>query len=119
MNQEYDIVYVTVENAAEAASIGRAVVGERLAACANILPGATSIYWWDGGVQEGGEVVMILKTRRERLDALIARIRELHSYACPCIVAVPIAAGNPAFLEWIGRETGDVPGKDSDNTVNP
>jgi periplasmic divalent cation tolerance protein len=119
LEQEYDIVYVTVENAAEASSIGRAVVGERLAACANILSGVSSIYWWDGGVQEAGEVVMILKTRRERLDSLMARIRELHSYECPCIVAVPIAKGNPAFLEWIGRETDALPGKDSDNTGNP
>jgi periplasmic divalent cation tolerance protein len=75
----------------------------------------SSIYWWDGAVQEARETVMLLKTRRSRLDALIARIRELHSYDCPCIVAVPVTAGDPAFLAWIANETG----KDSDNIANP
>ena len=99
-------VYATAGDAAEARSIGRAVVGERLAACANVLAGMRSIYWWEGAVQEAVEAVLILKTTTERLGALIARVRELHSYACPCIEALPVADGNPAFLAWIARETG-------------
>ena len=98
-------VYVTASSRQEALSIGRAVVGERLAACANILDGMTSIYWWERSLQEEGEASLILKTRSDLIDRLTARIRELHSYACPCVVAMPIAAGNPAYLDWILQET--------------
>ena len=98
-------VYVTASSRQEALSIGRAVVGERLAACANILDGMTSIYWWERSLQEEGEASLILKTRSDLIDRLTARIRELHSYACPCVVAMPIAAGNPAYLDWICQET--------------
>ena len=98
-------VYVTASSRQEALSIGRAVVGERLAACANILDGMTSIYWWERSLQEEGEASLILKTRSDLIDRLTARIRELHSYACPCVVAMPIAAGNPGYLDWIFQET--------------
>ena len=98
-------VYVTASSRQEALSIGRAVVGERLAACADILDGMTSIYWWEQSLQEEGEASLILKTRSDLIDRLTARIRELHSYACPCVVAMPIAAGNPGYLDWIFRET--------------
>ncbi len=98
-------VYVTASSRQEALSIGRAVVGERLAACANILDGMTSIYWWERSLQEEGEASLILKTRSDLIDRLTARIRELHSYACPCVVAMPISAGNPGYLDWIFQET--------------
>ena len=98
-------VYVTASSRHEALSIGRAVVGERLAACANILDGMTSIYWWERSLQEEGEASLILKTRSDLIDRLTARIRELHSYACPCVVAMPISAGNPGYLDWIFQET--------------
>ena len=99
-------VYATASDAAEAERIGRAVVSERLAACANILGGMRSFYWWQGRLEEGEEAVLILKTRRERLAALVARVRELHSYDCPCIEAIEVTDGNPEFLAWIERETG-------------
>ena len=98
-------IYVTASSRHEALSIGRTVVGERLAACANVLDGMTSIYWWERSVQESDEASLILKTRGELVERLTARIRELHSYECPCVVAMPIAAGNPAYLEWISQET--------------
>jgi periplasmic divalent cation tolerance protein len=98
-------VYVTAADPAEADRIGRAAVTERLAACANILPGMRSIYWWEGRIEEGDEAVLILKTTRPRLDALMARVRELHSYDCPCIEALEVADGNPDFLAWVARET--------------
>ena len=86
--------------------IGRAVVEERLAACANVLDGMTSIYWWRGALEQAGEAVLILKTRAELVERLTARIKELHSYECPCVIALPIAAGDAAYLDWITRETG-------------
>ena len=98
--------YVTAGSREEALAIGRTVVEERLAACANVLDGVSSIYWWQGTLEQASEAVLILKTRAELVERLTARIRELHRYDCPCVVALPIEAGNPAYLDWIARETG-------------
>lgn len=98
-------VYVTASSCEQALSIGRAVVGERLAACANVFDSMTSIYWWQESLQEDGEASLILKTRSDLVERLTARIKELHSYDCPCVVAVPITGGNPAYLRWIMKET--------------
>ena len=97
--------YVTAGSRDEALTIGRTVVEERLAACANVLDGMTSLYWWQGALEQAGEAVLILKTRAELVGRLTARIKELHSYECPCVVALPIAAGNPDYLRWIAGET--------------
>ncbi len=98
-------VYLTAKDAAEAKSIARTVVAERLAACANLLGETRSIYWWNGELVEDGEVALILKTSGERKNELIDRVRELHSYDTPCVVCLPIADGNPDFLDWIAAET--------------
>jgi periplasmic divalent cation tolerance protein len=100
------LVWVTTGDVAEAQRIGRAVVTERLAACANVIPGVSSIYWWQGAVQESAEAVLILKTTDARVAALIARVKTLHSYDCPGIEALVVADGHPAFLDWVARETG-------------
>lgn len=99
------LIYVTASSRDEAATIGRTVVEERLAACANVLGEISSFYWWEGAVQEDTEVSLILKTRTALVDTLVERVRALHSYDCPCVVALPIQAGNPAFLQWIEDET--------------
>jgi periplasmic divalent cation tolerance protein len=98
-------VYVTAGSVAEAERIGRALVEERLAACANILPGMRSIYRWEGKVEEASEAVLVLKTARTTLAALTARVTALHSYELPCVVALPIEAGNADYLAWIERES--------------
>ncbi len=98
-------VYVTAGDRKEAETIGRALVEARLAACANVLEGVHSIYWWQGAVEESVEAVLIAKSRKGLLDDLIAKVRALHSYECPCVVAMPIVAGNPDFLDWIAAET--------------
>jgi periplasmic divalent cation tolerance protein len=98
-------VYVTAEDQAEAKRIAGGVVEERLAACANVLGPIQSIYWWEGKVCEGEEVALVLKTSNDRKAKLIDRIKQLHSYDTPCIVCLPIAEGNPDFLEWIAAET--------------
>ncbi len=105
MTTEYVWVYVTASSRDEALNIGRTVVRERLAACANVIDGLTSVYWWEGAVQEDPEAALVLKTRADRLEALTARVRELHSYTCPCVVALPVLGGNPDFLAWIREET--------------
>jgi periplasmic divalent cation tolerance protein len=100
------LIYVTASSVDQAKSIGEKLVEERLAACVNILPNMTSIYRWQGQLEQGAEVVMIAKTRESLVEAATARVRELHPYECPCIVAVPIVAGDAAFLGWIDSETG-------------
>ncbi len=99
------MIYITASSRDEALRIGRIVVGDRLAACANVLPGVTSVFLWQGEVQEEGETSLILKTRSELVERLTRRVKELHSYDCPCVVALPITGGNPDFLQWIAEET--------------
>ena len=101
----YSLVYMTAGDLAEAKALGRALVEARLAACANVLPGITPIYWWEGKVEEGAEAALIVKTRESLVDRVIDFVIQRHSYTCPCVVALPIVKGNPAFLDWIGAET--------------
>ena len=102
-------VYATAADLNEARNIARQVVEEQLAACANILPGAVSIFRWQGKLEEVEEVVLILKTTEQKLGPLIGRIKALHSYECPCVEALPVVEGNRDFLEWVVRETGGDP----------
>ena len=95
------LVYVTAPNREEAIRIAEAVVTERLAACANILDGVTSVFHWDGKLCREAEAGLIFKTTEEKTEMLNERIKELHSYDCPWIVTLPIEGGNPAFLEWV------------------
>jgi len=98
------VVLVTCSTAAEAQRIARAVVKARLAACVNILPGAVqSIYRWKGKVQSARERLLLIKTSRKRLAKLRAAVERLHSYDVPEFIAIPIAAGSPAYLAWIGE----------------
>ena len=98
------LVYITAASTDEGATIGRALVEERLAACVNILPGMRSIYRWQGAVETADEVVLIAKTRAALVPALIARTREMHSYDVPCVVSLPILDGNPDYLRWLAEE---------------
>jgi periplasmic divalent cation tolerance protein len=102
---EFCLIYVTASDNTEAETIGHAMVEERLAACANIIPGMRSLYWWEGRLETGAETVLILKTRRDLAERAVERVKALHSYDCPCALVLPIQAGNPAYLNWIGAET--------------
>jgi len=102
---KYCSIYITTGTKEEARKIGKALVNERLVACANILP-AESIFLWQGNVEEEAEAVMFVKTRDELADKVINRVKELHSYEVPCIVSFSIESGNPEYLEWIGESTG-------------
>jgi periplasmic divalent cation tolerance protein len=106
---DFSLVYVTTSDVAEATAIGRMVVEERLAACANVIPGMSSIYWWDNAVQTGHEAMLILKTRSALLNSLVERVASLHSYDTPCIIALPITGGSNRFLAWIDGETNGLP----------
>lgn len=101
---EFRFVYVTCRDEAEAMSVAQAVVGQRLAACANVLPGMRSMYWWEGKLVQDAEVVVVLKTKADHMPALIAAVKAVHSYTVPCVVALPIQEGNPDYLAWLGAE---------------
>ncbi len=98
-------VYITAKDKQQAYEIGRALVEERLVACVNIVDVMTSMYWWQDKVQEDNEAVCIAKTRQTLIEPLIERVKQLHSYECPCVIAWPIQAANEAYLKWIRDET--------------
>jgi periplasmic divalent cation tolerance protein len=97
--------YVTVPSDALAQEIASTVVSERLAACANIIPGMKSVYQWQGRIEQRDEIILILKTQEKLFKTLEARVKALHSDETPCIVALPVTAGNAGFLQWITSET--------------
>lgn len=92
-------------DAATASRMAEALVGERLAACVNVLPSVASVYRWRGQVERAEEALLLVKTTRPRLDALTARVVELHPYELPEVVAVDIAGGLPGYLAWIDDAT--------------
>ena len=98
-------VCVTAPSRAEAEAIGRALVEARFAASVNIVPAVSSFYWWEGALCEGDEAMLWAKTRADLVGPLTARVKALHSYACPCVIALPITGGNPDYLAWIDAET--------------
>ena len=101
---DYIVVYVTAP--AEAApGLARTLVEERLVACVNIVPGLRSFYWWKGKVEDEPEVLCIMKTRSRLFEALRDRVQALHPYEVEEIVALPILAGNPQYLDWIDDNT--------------
>jgi len=97
--------YCTCPDLASAERLAEALVGERLAACVNVLPGLRSIYRWRGTVERADEVLLLIKTTRERLDALAARVQALHPYELPELLAVEAAGGLPAYLDWVAAES--------------
>ena len=99
------LVYVTMPDKDSAATFSQTLVRERLAACANVLPGVASVYWWQNELETAEEVVCLFKTTRERFSALESRAKELHPYDIPCIVAWPLNQGNEEFFDWIRAET--------------
>ncbi len=98
-------VYTTYPSLVEAEQAGRAIVEERLAACVNILPGMVSHYRWQGAIERGEEVVMIVKTRASLAEAVRKAVKKGHSYTTPAIVFLPVEGGDPGYMSWIAAET--------------
>ncbi len=101
MAEEFLVVLTTWPDAEKARAAATTLVEESLIACANIIPGVESIYRWEGKLETSAEVLMVLKTTAARYGALQSRIKELHSYEVPEIVALPIANGLPQYLSWV------------------
>jgi periplasmic divalent cation tolerance protein len=87
------------------AGFTRTLVEERLAACGQLVAPIRSIYRWEGAVQDEREARVALHTRRSLVDAIVARAAELHPYDVPCVIALPLNGGNPAYFEWLDAET--------------
>ena len=98
-------VYTTYPSIVEAEAAGRVLVERRLCACINILPGMVSLYWWQGKIDRGDEVVMIIKTRATLAEAVRAEVRQMHSYTTPAILVLPIESVDPDYHAWIVAET--------------
>ncbi|MFX0204548.1 MAG: divalent-cation tolerance protein CutA [Candidatus Hodarchaeota archaeon] len=93
------------ENEKEACKIGEKLVEERLVGCVNIIPHLKSLYWWEGKINHAVESLMFVKTRRDLLEKVIERVKELHSYSNPAIFALSILDGNKYYLELVRNET--------------
>ncbi|WP_030920997.1 divalent-cation tolerance protein CutA [Streptosporangium amethystogenes] len=104
-------VRVTTSSREEAERICSAVVGRRLAADCQIIAPIESVYWWEGEIQRSQELLLLMKTTVKRFEDLARRVRELHSYQVPQIVAVPLTVGNTDYLDWIRRETSPASGE--------
>lgn len=102
---DFRMIYCTVPSIEEARKLADLSVENRLAACANILPGMESVYRWQGKIEKATECVVIFKTHLDRVDALTELIKQKHSYEVPCVVSLPIEQGNQAYLWWIEDET--------------
>lgn len=100
-----ELALCTVPNRDVALRVARAVVEERLAACVNLVPSVTSVYRWEGAVQEDEEVLLVLKTAPDRRAALEARLLALHPYAVPEFVVLAAQHVSAPYLEWLVRET--------------
>ena len=98
-------VYTTHPSLVEAERIGQAVLEQRVAACVNILPGMISHYWWQGKIERGEEVVMIIKTRASLAEAVRAAVKALHPATTPAILVLPVEGGEPGYLDWLMQET--------------
>ncbi|NET72001.1 MAG: divalent-cation tolerance protein CutA [Sphaerospermopsis sp. SIO1G2] len=98
-------VYVTCQDRTEAIAVGKAVVESRLAACANVIDGVESIYWWNDQIQVDKECILIMKTRRDLFVELTAKVKSVHSYEVPCVIALPIELGNQDYLNWLTAQT--------------
>jgi len=97
------LVFCSCPDEEVARRIAETLVAERLAACVTRLPGAVSVYHWEGAIQRDPEVALIIKTTGERLGTLTARIEALHPYDVPEVVAVPVSGGSERYLGWVGQ----------------
>jgi uncharacterized protein involved in tolerance to divalent cations len=103
--EECVVVLVTAGSAEEAGRLGRALVEERLVACANVIGPIHSIYHWEGAVREDQEHLLLLKARAVDVERLDARVRAIHSYDVPELLALPVRAGSAAYLAWLAGAT--------------
>lgn len=101
------VVLITAGDQAEARSMASALVQEKLAACVNIVPGVESIYYWEGNICSDEEFLLVVKTRKALFPQLEERVREMHTYDVPEIIALPIEEGSQDYFNWLAKSTGE------------
>ncbi len=98
------LVYITTSGKKESKKIGRTIVEERLAGCVNIISTIESLYWWKGEIEEDNESILIAKTKVSNIENIIKRVKEIHSYENPAILAIPIINGSKEYLDYLDDE---------------
>ena len=99
------VIFITAKDYDQAAKISQHLVDQKLIACANILNGVKSLFWWEGKVDEANEVLLILKTRKSLFKKIEKAVKALHSYEVPEIIALPIIEGHKPYLKWVNEST--------------
>jgi len=107
VDEECCEVVITAADADWLAGFTRTLVEERLAACGHLLGAIRSVYRWEGAVHDEPEARVALHTRRSLVDAVVARTAQLHAYEIPCVIAMPLVGGGPAYLRWVHEQTRD------------
>jgi len=98
------VLFITTANTEEAQRIAKVLLNERKAACVNIVPEISSLFWWQDKLDSAQESLLIIKTKASVLNEIVRLVREIHSYDIPEIIALPIIGGNQDYLEWMGKE---------------
>ena len=100
----YTVLIITASNPEEAQQIANLLLNHKKAACVNIVPGVSSLFWWQGKIDSAQESLLMVKTKTSLLGEIITLIKQIHSYDVPEIIALPVVGGNQDYLDWIGRE---------------
>lgn len=100
-NEENVVIFITAGTDEEARKVAEALLNRRKAACVNIVPGVSSLFWWQGKLDSAQEILLIVKTRASLVNEIVSLVREVHSYDVPEVIALPIVGGNQDYLEWI------------------
>lgn len=101
------VVFITASNEEEAVKIAKALIEARLAGCVNIIKNIRSIYSWQGKIEDEPEVLMVAKTQKDLFNNLSKKVKELHSYTVPEIIALPLVEGSEEYLKWLSEVTSD------------
>jgi periplasmic divalent cation tolerance protein len=99
------VILITASSSDEAMNIAKTLVDEHHVACVNVLTGVRSFFFWEGGTQDSAEALLVCKSRLSMMEGIIERVKSLHSYTVPEIIALPIVAGLPTYLEWVRSST--------------
>lgn len=101
----FNVIFVTAKDQVQAKQIATALLEEKLVACVNMIDAVRSMYWWEGKIQDEQEVMLVIKSKAGLFEQICSKIKSLHSYAVPEIIALPIQEGNPDYLKWINTST--------------
>jgi len=100
----YSVLFITTANTEEAQRIASMLLNQKKAACINIVPKVSSLFWWQGKLNSAQESLLMVKTKTSLLNEIVTLVKEIHSYDIPETIALPIVGGNQDYLDWIGKE---------------